>query len=59
MKPSGFAAALCAAAGVTVAVAQPAGTTLHVTAYHDNSAANRLNPDSTAFVAGASAPLTR
>jgi hypothetical protein len=29
----------------------PAGTVLHVTAYHDNSAANRLNPDPTAFVA--------
>jgi mono/diheme cytochrome c family protein len=29
----------------------PAGTVLHVTAYHDNSAANKLNPDPTAFVA--------
>ncbi|HEX7798183.1 MAG TPA: hypothetical protein VF456_27655 [Vicinamibacterales bacterium] len=29
----------------------PAGTVLHVTAYHDNSASNKLNPDPTAFVA--------
>jgi mono/diheme cytochrome c family protein len=29
----------------------PSGSTLHVTAYHDNSAANKLNPDPTAFVA--------
>jgi mono/diheme cytochrome c family protein len=28
----------------------PAGTVLHVTAYHDNSPANRLNPDPTAVV---------
>jgi hypothetical protein len=30
--------------------ALPKGTVLHVTAYHDNSAANRENPDPTAFV---------
>ena len=28
----------------------PKGTVLHVTAYHDNSAANKENPDPTAFV---------
>ena len=28
----------------------PRGTVLHVTAYHDNSPANKLNPDPTAFV---------
>ena len=28
----------------------PAGTVMHVTAYHDNSAANRVNPDPTAAV---------
>jgi hypothetical protein len=28
----------------------PAGTVLHITAYHDNSPANRLNPDPTAVV---------
>jgi hypothetical protein len=29
----------------------PKGTVWHITAYHDNSAANKLNPDPTAFVA--------
>jgi mono/diheme cytochrome c family protein len=29
----------------------PKGTVLHVTAYHDNSAANKENPDPSAFVA--------
>ena len=28
----------------------PAGTVLRVTSYHDNSAANKLNPDPTAVV---------
>jgi hypothetical protein len=28
----------------------PSGTVLHVTAYHDNSGSNKLNPDPTAFV---------
>jgi hypothetical protein len=28
----------------------PKGTVLHVTTYHDNSAANAENPDPTAFV---------
>ena len=28
----------------------PAGTVMHVTAYHDNSAANRVNPDPTAAI---------
>ena len=28
----------------------PAGTVMHVIAYHDNSAANRVNPDPTAAV---------
>ena len=28
----------------------PAGTVMHVTAYHDNSAGNRVNPDPTAAV---------
>ena len=28
----------------------PKGTVWHVTAYHDNSAANKENPDPTAFV---------
>jgi hypothetical protein len=28
----------------------PKGTVLHVTAYHDNSAANKENPDPTAFI---------
>jgi hypothetical protein len=32
----------------------PKGTVLHVTAYHDNSAANKENPDPTAFVSYAS-----
>ena len=30
--------------------AYPEGTVLHMTAWHDNSAANKENPDPTAFV---------
>ena len=36
----------------------PKGTVLHITAWHDNTAANKNNPDPTSGLAGASAATT-
>lgn len=48
MKLGGVAALVSAAlAGLSAPVLLPAGTMLHVVSWHDNTAANKFNPDPT------------